>query len=169
MVSTTLGATFVAAAGALTAAFFAATTLGSVFLDVTEAFVTGTLIGATAFLAAGFCAAFVTGLDVLSAAFAAGFLGAGFTITLLTFETVLLVALFDDFAATTSFGFAVAVFVGVFATTLLVFAGVRAGAGLAAFALVAEFLTGFLIAFAIGPSTKWGCQCFIGNWRASRG
>jgi hypothetical protein len=162
-----LAATFEATAGADAATFF--TTLGSVLLDVTEAFVTGALVGATAVLAAGFSTVFVTALGALPAALAAGFFGVGLTITLLTFETGLLVALFDDFAATASLGFAVAFFVGVFAATLLTFTGVRAGAGLAAFALVAEVLTGFLIAFAIGPSTKWGCQCCIGNWRASRG
>jgi hypothetical protein len=163
-----LVSTFAATTGAGAAAFFA-TTLGSVFLDVTEAFVTGALVGATAVLAAGFCTVFVTALDVLPTALAAGFFVAGLTTTLLTFETVLLVALFDDFAVTASFGFAVAFFVGVFAATLLAFTGVRTGAGLVAFVLVAEVLTIFLIAFAIGPSTKWGCQCCIGNWRASRG
>jgi hypothetical protein len=92
-------------------------------------------------------------------------------VTALVFETTLpaglFAVLFDDLLDAACFGFAADFVTTAFLTALLGLLAARAGATLAAFALVAEVLTGFLVAFAIGPSTKWGCQC-LGNWSASR-
>jgi len=146
--------------GAATAVFF--TTLGSDFLVVTEAFVASTLVGALAGLATGL----TTGLTALRTVLAAALLvaptalltfagGAVLAVTLLVFETTLLVVLFADFAAAAIFGFAAALAGVDFVATLPAFAGERDEAGRADFAADAAVFPDFLVAFAIGLSTRW--------------
>jgi hypothetical protein len=89
----------------------------------------------------------------------------------------LLVALFAGLLAAACLGLAavlvdtalVVALVAAFAATFTGFTVLRAGADLAAFALLGEVFTVFLVAFAMGPSNKWVCQCCKGNWRVSRG
>ena len=81
--------------------------------------------------------------------------------TLLVFETTLPVALFADFAATGIFVFAAAFGVTDLAATLPALAGKRAEAVGTAFAVGKAAFTGFLVALAIGPSTKWVANAAI--------
>ena len=89
-----------------------------------------------------------------------GFLAGALFVTALVFETTLpaglFAVLFDDLLAGACLGFAAELFAAVFFTAWLGLFAERAGATLAVFALVAEVLTGFLVAFAMDPSTKWG-------------
>jgi hypothetical protein len=112
-------------------------------------FVTVVTLSFTADFAAVFATAFTAGFK---AGFAAGF-AVDFTVV---------------FTAAFAAGLTAVFLVATFATALTVFTGARAATVFTVFALVAEVLTGFCFAFAIGPSTKWGCQCCSGNWSASR-
>lgn len=174
------------------AAAFFATTLGSGFLDVTEAFFTGAF-GVTVGLAAALRTDFAAVLLAATAALE-GFFCTGLAIDLPAFETVLTGALFAVFLTATALGLADdlpadlpaglevdlgAGFAGLLAVAFLIvvlaeaftaglaavfafFAETREDAGLPALALVAEALTGFLVV-AMGSSTKWNCRCCKGN------
>jgi hypothetical protein len=155
-------------------------------LVVTEAFVSGALFGALTALTAFLGAAFGATLVALTAL--TGFLGAALAAALVLVTTLAgdlfaalladlvataclgLVAVFVDTALVAALGAAfVAALVATFAATFTGFTVLRAGAVLAAFALLGEVFTVFLVAFAMGPSNKWVCQCCKGNWRVSQG
>ncbi len=173
------------AALAGTAAFFA-TTFGSGFLDVTEAFFTGAF-GVTVGLAGALRTDFAAVLLAATAALE-GFFCAGLAMDLPAFETALTGALFAVFLTAATFGLEaglLAGFAAVFAVVFLIvvladaftagfagafalFADAREGAALAALALVAGALTGFLVV-AMGSSTKWNCRCCKGNLEVGPG
>jgi hypothetical protein len=176
------------------AAAFLTTTFGSGFLDVTEAFFTGAFgvtVGLADALRTDFAAVLLAATVTLE-----GFLCAGLAMDLPAFETALAGALFAVFltAATLGLeaglltdlltgllaglatvfaaGFLVValgeVFTADFAGGFAVFADAREGTGLAALALVAGALTGFLVV-AMGSSTKWNCRCCKGNLEVGPG
>lgn len=140
-------------AGAAAAAFF--TTLGSDFLVVTEAFVTDTLVGALAGLTTGLRTVLAAAFFAAPAALLRFVDEAVLAITLLVFETTLAGDLFAGLAAVVFFCFAAAFGGADLATTLPALAGERVEADRADFAGDEEVFTDFLVAFAIGLSTKW--------------
>lgn len=165
---------------------FFATTFGSGFLDVTEAFFTGAF-GVTVGLAGALRTDFAAVLLAATVAFK-GFFCAGLAIDLPAFETALTGALFAVFLTAATFGFEAGLLAGlatVFATTFLVvvlafaftagfadvfafFADAREDTDLAVLALVAGALTGFLVV-AMGSSTKWNCRCCKGKLEVGPG
>ena len=176
------------------AAALFATTFGSGFLDVTEAFFTGAF-GVTVGLAGALRTDFAAVLLAATVALE-GFFCTGLAIDLPAFETALTGALFAVFLAATALGLEAGLeagllaalgvgFAALFAVAFLIivlaeaftaglaavfafFADALEDEGLAALVLVAEALTVFLVV-AMGSSTKWNCRCCKGNLEVGPG
>jgi len=176
------------------AAAFVATIFGSGFLDVTEAFFTGAfgvtvglagalrtdfaavLLAATVALEGFFCTGLAIDLPAFETAFTGALFAVFFTATAFGLEAGLLADLLADlevgFAVLFAAAFLIVVLAAAFTAGLTkvfaFFADALEAEGLAAFVLVAEVLTGFLVV-AMGSSTKWNCRCCKGNLEVGPG